>query len=103
MIRLHEEISVELQCKLDKLEDYLRSLGSLAVGFSGGVDSSFLLAVANEVLGDRVKVTTDGRKAALDMRLVDPRVILILKYTSTDILLKAEFSINSNNSRIFGG
>lgn len=36
MIRLQEEISDELQAKLDSLENYLKSLGSLAVGFSGG-------------------------------------------------------------------
>ena len=58
MIRLKEEISDELQAKLDSLEDHLRSLGSLAVGFSGGVDSSFLLAAAKEVLGDRVIAVT---------------------------------------------
>ena len=58
MIRLKEEISDELQAKLDSLEGYLRSLGSLAVGFSGGVDSSFLLAAAKEVLGDRVIAVT---------------------------------------------
>jgi uncharacterized protein len=58
MIKLQEEISSELQMKLDSLEKYLKSLGSLAVGFSGGVDSSFLLAVAKEVLGDRVIAVT---------------------------------------------
>ena len=58
MIRLQGEISDELQVKLDFLKRYLKSLGSLAVGFSGGVDSSFLLAVAKETLGDRVIAVT---------------------------------------------
>ena len=39
--------------KLNKLKDYITGLGSLAVGFSGGVDSSLLAYVAAEVLGDR--------------------------------------------------
>ena len=39
----------ELQAKLDKLKAYLKGLGSLAVGFSGGVDSTFLISVAHEV------------------------------------------------------
>ena len=58
MIGLQEKISDELQEKLASLEDYLKSLGSLAVGFSGGTDSSFLLAVAKDVLGDRVIAVT---------------------------------------------
>ena len=38
--------------KLESLKGIIESYGSLAVAFSGGVDSSFLLAVAREVLGD---------------------------------------------------
>lgn len=41
-----DELNEELLKKLKKLETYIESLGSLAVGFSGGVDSSLLLAVA---------------------------------------------------------
>ena len=52
------ELSPELGDKLNKLRDYLKELGSLAVCFSGGVDSSFLLTVAREALGDRVVAVT---------------------------------------------
>lgn len=44
--------------KLDNLKNRLRSLESAAVAFSGGVDSSFLLKVAEEVLGDKVVAVT---------------------------------------------
>lgn len=40
------------------LQDYLKSLGSMAVAFSGGVDSTFLLRVAHDVLGDNVLAVT---------------------------------------------
>lgn len=45
--------------KLDLLKQILRNLGSLAVGFSGGVDSAFLLAVAHDVLGENVLAVTN--------------------------------------------
>ncbi len=54
-----EQLSAELQEKLDALRSYIKNLGSLAVGFSGGVDSTFMLAVAHEVLGEKaIAVTT---------------------------------------------
>lgn len=47
--------------KLDYLKKILKKLGSVAVAFSGGVDSTFLLYVAKEVLGDKVlAITVDG-------------------------------------------
>ena len=52
------ELTGEQKNKLDRLREVLSDLGSLAVGFSGGVDSSFLLSVAKEELGDRVIAVT---------------------------------------------
>jgi uncharacterized protein len=44
--------------KLENLKAYLKVLGSVAIAFSSGVDSTFLLKVAHEVLGDRVIAVT---------------------------------------------
>lgn len=44
--------------KLDDLKEMIKGYGSLAVAFSGGVDSTFLLKVAKDVLGDKVIAVT---------------------------------------------
>ncbi|MDR1604415.1 MAG: ATP-dependent sacrificial sulfur transferase LarE [Gracilibacteraceae bacterium] len=44
--------------KQRRLQEYLKSLGSLAVAFSGGVDSTYLLSAARSALGDRVLAVT---------------------------------------------
>lgn len=44
--------------KYDRLKDYLASLGSVAVAFSSGVDSTFLLYAAKEALGDHAIAVT---------------------------------------------
>lgn len=47
-----------LQEKYNDLKEYIRSMESVAVAFSGGVDSTFLLKVAHDVLGDRTVAVT---------------------------------------------
>lgn len=44
--------------KLKNLEDILKGMESVVVAFSGGVDSTFLLKVSKDVLGDRVCAAT---------------------------------------------
>ncbi|MGV8982408.1 ATP-dependent sacrificial sulfur transferase LarE [Clostridium sp.] len=49
---------MELEQKFQKLKDILKDLGSVAIAYSGGVDSTFLLKVAADVLGDSVIAIT---------------------------------------------
>lgn len=49
---------VELHKKFDDLKNIIKNYGSLAVAFSGGVDSTFLLKAAYDVLGGGVVAVT---------------------------------------------
>ena len=48
----------EIHEKFENLKNYLRSLGSVMVAFSSGVDSTFLLKVAHDVLGENAVAVT---------------------------------------------
>ena len=47
-----------LQAKFEKLKELIKGLDSVAIAFSGGVDSTFLLKTAQDVLGDKVVAVT---------------------------------------------
>lgn len=49
---------MNLQQKYDTLKQYLADLGSVAIAFSSGVDSTFLLKTAHDILGDRAIAVT---------------------------------------------
>jgi len=48
----------ELNKKYEDLKNYFKELGSVAVAFSSGVDSTFMLKVAHDVLGDKAVAVT---------------------------------------------
>ncbi|MDR0812464.1 MAG: ATP-dependent sacrificial sulfur transferase LarE [Oscillospiraceae bacterium] len=60
----------ELEAKLAALKAHLAEAESLTVAFSSGVDSTFLLTVAHDVLGDRVAAVT-ARSCSFPKRELD--------------------------------
>lgn len=55
---IEKVIRMELYNKLEKLKENIRKTNGLVVAFSGGVDSTFLLKVAHEVLKEDVVAVT---------------------------------------------
>ena len=70
-----QEIILE---KEDNLKSYLRELGSIAVAFSGGVDSTYLLKVAHDLLGEKAIAVT-GSLQSFPKREFDEAVLFCQK------------------------
>lgn len=54
--------------KLSRLQDYFKELGSVAVAFSSGVDSTFMLAVASSVLPKDKVIAVTAASASFPKR-----------------------------------
>ena len=88
--------------KKQRLEDYLRELGSIVVAFSSGVDSTFLLKVAHDVLGDKAIAVT-ARSCSFPQRELNEAIAFCKAEGIEHIIVESEelsiegFSQNPKN------
>jgi uncharacterized protein len=80
---------VELQQKFSHLQERLAGLGSLAVAFSGGVDSTLLLYLAQRALGPKVIAIT-ARSHSFPERELDQAKAFCLQKGITHLICASE-------------
>jgi uncharacterized protein len=102
-----EDVSRSTAVKEARLVDWLVSRGSIAIGFSGGVDSAYLAAVAVESLGGDRVVGIIGRSASYpeaqwkSARAVADGIGLDVIEIDTDELDDPRYAANPSNRCYF--
>lgn len=79
--------------KNKKLQEYLNGLGNLAVAFSGGVDSTFLLESAREALGDNVIAVTARSATYPERELSGAHEFCLSHHIRHEIIMSEELDI----------
>ena len=81
-----------VQEKYKNLQEYLKSLGSVAVAFSSGVDSTFLLAAAKETLGADHVIAVTASSCSFPKRELEEAKQFSTLYASRKNLISRDFA-----------
>ncbi|MGI9252263.1 MAG: ATP-dependent sacrificial sulfur transferase LarE, partial [Thermomicrobiales bacterium] len=68
---LPRALTPEIAAKYEALTDLIREFDSVLVSYSGGVDSTLLLKVAHDVLGDRAVAATGLSQTYADEEMTE--------------------------------
>ncbi len=79
----------DIKTKYNTLQSILRSMGSVAIGYSGGVDSTLLVKVAVDVLGDKT-LAMIGRSKTYPTREFEEAVALADKIGARYVVVDTE-------------
>jgi uncharacterized protein len=82
-------VSASLGDKYSRLESILREMGSVVIGYSGGVDSTLLVKVAHDVLGPNA-LAVIGRSATYPSREYEEAVRVALSIGAAYIEVNTE-------------
>jgi len=101
----NSDLSPELQTKAQALDRILRALESVAVAFSGGIDSTVVAAAAQRALGERaIAVTADSasvpRSELAEAKSLAQRIGITHRIVSTREFEDADY-VRNDGSRCF--
>ena len=86
-------VDPQLQTKYDHLKNILHEMGSVAVGFSGGIDSTLLIRVATDTLGKNA-LAVIGRSETYPTREFEEAVQLATSFGSRYRVVNTEETDN---------
>ncbi len=81
--------ATDINEKYTQLQSILRTMGGVAIGYSGGVDSTLLLKVAVDVLGDRA-VAMIGRSDTYPTREFEEALALAKRIGARTVVVNTE-------------